>query len=102
MANVSIKTDTGKLKKAQSQILADLNVIRSQLNQLRSEGAKLCGYWRGQGHEEFKRKFNNDCEEIQEFITEVGKYHRSIQEVIKNYEKEEKEIAELAMDRSAK
>lgn len=102
MADVKIKTNTAQLKKGTTQILADLNVIREQLNLLRSQGAKLCGYWRGEGHDEFQKKFNNDCKEIQEFITEVGKYHKDIQAVIKNYEKGEKEIVELAMDRSAK
>ena len=50
MADVKIKTNTAQLKKGTTQILADLNVIREQLNLLRSQGAKLCGYWRGEGH----------------------------------------------------
>ena len=96
---VSIKTNAKNLRNGATKVKSELAVIKNELTRLRSEGKKLNSYWSGSGHDEFQKVFNNDCDEVQDFIAEVEKYYTDIQKVAQNYEAGEKAVVKLASDR---
>lgn len=99
MAAVSIKTNTKNLRNGATKVKSELATIKTELTRLRSEGKKLNSYWSGTGHDEFEKKFNNDCDEVQDFIAEVEKYYTDIEKVAQNYEAGEKAVVNLASTR---
>lgn len=100
MAAVSIKTNTKKLRNGATQVKSDLQTIKRELANLRSQVSMLNGYWSGTGHDEFEKKFNNDCEEVQDFINEVQKYYNDLIKVAGNYETGERAVVNLASKRN--